>query len=151
MSVDYNFEIRIAARGSYKLSALDIVRHFLENDWSLYSEKNEIIYTDVGDNDDFNFLAESISEAEYLHIVSQKEKNNELVSFAMFRSEGNCMYRMDVIITQGFHVLISPDDETKRMLASNPDILDVSWYLCRILPALTNQNMLVESFSYIQI
>lgn len=46
--------------------------------------------------------------------------------------------------------LISPDDGTKKMLAHDLNILDVSWYLYRILPPLANKNILIEGFTFIQ-
>lgn len=151
MSVTYLFEINIAKRRNSNLSSVGIVKSFLEAGWSLYSEKNEIIYTDVGDNDDFDFLAKPISETEFFIIVNQKEKNSELISFALFCTEENYMYRIDVMITSEYNILISPNDATKKMIATNTTILDINWYLCKILPHLTNENMIVESFSYSQI
>lgn len=149
MSADYNFEISIAQRGNFVLSSVGIIEIFLKAGWSLYSEKNEIIYTDVGDNDNFNFLKKPMGEIEYFNIVNEKEKNNEMIAFALFCFE-ECRYRIDVIITPEYEILISPDDATKKMLIPNLNILDVNWYLCKLLPPLTNKNMLVESFSFIQ-
>lgn len=150
MSADYIFGINIAQQRNANLTSVNIVKCYLEAGWSLYSEKNQIIYTGVGDNDEFNFLANSISEAEYFDIVKQKEKNNEIIAFSLFCLEENYRYRIDIHITPEFEIIISPDDATKRMLNSNLNILDVNWYLCRILPPLTNKNMLVESFTFIQ-
>lgn len=149
MSVDYNFKINIAQRVNANLTSADIVKCYLEAGWSLYSEKNLIIYTEVGDNDDFDFLANSISENEYFDIAKQKEKNNENIALALFCLEENYRYRIDVIITPEFEILISPDDETKKMLIPQLNILDVNWYLCRVLPPLANKNILVENFSFI--
>lgn len=150
MSVDYIFEINIAQRGNANLTTADIIKYYLEAGWSLYSENNQIIYTVVGDNDDFDILANSISEAEYFDIVKQKEKNKEIIAFSLFYLEENYRYRIDIQISPEFEVIISPDDATKRMLNSNLNILDVNWYLCRVLPPLTNKDILVESYTFLQ-
>lgn len=147
MSADYNFKISIAKRGNSDLSSVGIIENFLKAGWSLYSEKNEITYTDVGDNDNFHFLTKPIGEIEYFNIVNEKEKNNEMIAFALFCYE-ELRYRIDVIITPEYEILISPDDATKKMLIPTLNILDVNWYLCKLLPPLTNKNMLVESFSF---
>ena len=89
------------------------IKCYLENDWSLYSEDKEIIYTQVGDNDDFDYFAQSKSEAEYFEIVDQKEKKKENIAFALFLSEEKFRYRIDVIITPELEIIISPDDGTK--------------------------------------
>ena len=64
MSITYNFKITIAKRENANLLSMNIIDSFLENGWSLYSEKNEIIYTDIGDNDDFDFKVKSMSKSE---------------------------------------------------------------------------------------
>ena len=150
MSVDYIFGINIAQRGTANLTSVDIIQCYLEAGWSLYSEKNQIIYAEVGDNDDFNLIANSISQGEYFDIVKQKEKNNEIIAFSLFCLEENCRYRIDIEITPEFEIIISPDDGTKRMLNPDLNILDVNWYLCKVLPPLTNKDILVESYSFIQ-
>lgn len=150
MSVMYNFKINIVHREDINITSIDIIKSYLEAGWNLYSERNHIIYTDLGDNDDFSFVSNPISENGYFNIVMQKEKNNENIAFALFSSEENCLYRIDVIITPELEISISPDDGTKKMLAHNLDILDVSWYLYRVLPPLANKNILIEGFTYIQ-
>ena len=59
MSVDRTFIISIAERNGKKPSAVNIINCFLKYGWSLYSARNHIIFTDVGDGDDFEFLAKS--------------------------------------------------------------------------------------------
>ena len=148
MSITYNFEISVYKKEG--ISSIHIIESLLEAGWSLYSEKNEIIYTNVGDTDDFDFLAKTITKEEYLNIASQKEKNNEMIALALFLLEEDYRYRIDIIITPEFNILISPDDKTKKILISNLKILDVNWYLLKFLPALSNKNMIIESFSFIQ-
>lgn len=150
MSITYNFRITIAKRGNVNLLSMNIIDNFLKTGWSLYSEKDEIIYTDIGDNDNFDFKAKSMSKNEYFDIVNQKEKNHEIIAVALFYLEEYYRYRIDIMITPEFDILISPDDMTKKMLLSSLNILDMNWYLCKIMPALINENMLVEGFSYTQ-
>lgn len=150
MSITYNFRITIAKRGDVNLLSMKIIDSFLETGWSLYSKKNEIIYTDIGDNDDFNFKAKSMTKNEYFDIVNQKEKKHEIIAVALFYLEEYYRYRIDIMITPEFDILISPDDITKKMISSSLNILDMNWYLCKIIPTLINKNMFVEGFSYTQ-
>ena len=91
-----------------------------------------------------------MSKSRYYDIVVKKQTNGETIAFAMFRSENNLRYRIDVIITPIFDVLISPDDGTRKMLPPDFNILDVNWYLVRTIPYLTNEKMIVESFDFSQ-
>lgn len=150
MSTTYNFKINLAKRNEINLSSIDIIESLIAAGWSLFSGDNLIIYTDIGDDDDFNFLSKSMDRSEYYDIVNKKQTNEETIALAMFRSGDDCRYRIDVMITSMFEVLISPDDATRKMLSSNPKILDVNWYLHNIIPYLTNPKMLVESFSFSQ-
>lgn len=150
MSIMYIFNINLAQRQNTNVTSVDIVKCYLEAGWSLYSERNQIIYTELGDNDDFDFVANSISENEYFDIMMQKEKSNEIIVLALFYLEESYRYRIDVMISPEFDISISPDDGTKKMLIPNLNILDVNWYLYRVLPPLANKNILVESFAYTQ-
>ena len=150
MSVTYNIKINIVRRQKIDLSATDILESLIDAGWGLFSEENLIIYTDLGDDDDFNFMSKSMNKNQYYTIVKQKQKNDEVIGLAMFFLEDNYRYRIDVIITSEFEIIISPDDATKKMLSYDLDLLDVNWYFYRIIPYLTNKKMLVESFSFSQ-
>ena len=62
MSITYNFQINITKRKENSLSSTDIIESLIEAGWSLFSENNLIIYTDVGDDDDFNFLSKPMNK-----------------------------------------------------------------------------------------
>ena len=68
------------------------------------------------------------------------------IALALFCLEDNYRYRIDVIITPDFESLVTPDDETKKMLIPNLNILAVNWYLCKILPPLTNKKYYLKVF-----
>ena len=148
MSVSLLFEFRIVKRENF--TSVNLIESFLKEGWSLYSEKGEIIYTDIGDFDDYDYKANYISEEEYFNIVIQKERNNEIIAFTLYWLEADDRYRIDVMITPQFEILISPSDEVKKMINSEIKILDVNWYLYRILRTLTNNSILVESYSFQQ-
>lgn len=134
MSVDRTFTISIAERKGEKPSAVNIISCFLKFGWSFYSGQNQIIYTDVGDSDDFDFLAKQITESEYFHIVEQKESRGEVIAFSMFYKEDCHRYRINTLIMPNCEIVISPDDETRKMLMPDLNILDANWYFCKIIP-----------------
>lgn len=59
MSVVYQFTVSLAKRNGSALSAVHIIENLIGAGWSLFSEKNKIIYTDVGDEDDYDYIAGS--------------------------------------------------------------------------------------------
>lgn len=148
MSVEYNFQIKLVKKENKDLLVTNIIESLINAGWSLFSGDNNIIYTDIGDDDNFDFIARNITKDEYYNIVQQKQLQCETIAFAMFYLENNCRYRIDIIITSEFEIILSPDDITKKMLSVKLDLLDVNWYFCKILPHLTNPNMSVESFSF---
>lgn len=151
MSVEYNLKIKIIKRGKNKIYAQDIIEALVNEGWSLFSEGDTIIYTDVSDGDNFNFVSQKIKKEDYYEIVSKKQKYGEPIACAMFYTEDRYVYRIDVIITSDFEVIISPDDLTKKMMNCENELLDMSWYICKIIPKLSNKNMIVESFSFCKI
>lgn len=150
MSVDRTFTISIAERGGKKPSSVCIINCFLKFGWSLYSSQNKIIYTDLGDSDDFDFLNERITESEYFRIVTQKELSEEVIAFSLFYEEDHCRYRINVLIMPDRAVVISPDDETRKMLIPDLNILDTNWYFRQILSPLLNADILIETYSFQQ-
>lgn len=155
MSATYLFEIDIIKRKESDLSATDLIESFIAAGWSLFSENSTIIFTDTNDIDDYNYLSKHIEKNEYYDIVRKKQNNGEPIAFALFRSENHHKYRIDIIIIprledSRFKVAISPSDGTRKMLSAEPKILDVNWYLIRVIPYLTSEKMVVENFSYSQ-
>lgn len=150
MSVSYNLKISVSSKSLTSLSTVSIIRAFLEKGWSLYSEDDKIIYTTVGDDDDFDFLAESIGVDEYFEIVNQKERKKENIAVALFYPEECVRYRIDLIFTPGHDIIVSPDDMTKKILLPDYNILDVNWYICKILPSFNKNDILVEGITYTQ-
>ena len=151
MSAEYNLKIKIIKKGKDKIYAEDIIEALVNEGWSLFSEGNTIIYTDVLDGDDFNFVSKNIKKEDYYEIVSKKQKYGEPIACAMFYTEDRYIYRIDVIITSDFEVIISPDDLTKKMMNCENELLNMNWYICKIIPKLSNKNMIVESFSFCKI
>ena len=84
MSAEYNLKIKIIKKGKDKIYAEDIIEALVNEGWSLFSEGNTIIYTDVLDGDDFNFVSKNIKKEDYYEIVSKKQKYGEPIACAMF-------------------------------------------------------------------
>lgn len=57
MSVEYNLKTKIIKRGKNKIYAQDIIEALVNGGWSLFSEGDTIIYTDVSEGDNFNFVS----------------------------------------------------------------------------------------------
>lgn len=149
MSIDYGLSINLHCQKGV-LSVIDIVKSLTKGGWSLFSEENKIIFTDVGDCDDFEYVSRSMSIETFYDIIDKKKANQEVIAFALFLVEGSDKYRIDVMIFCDFTVLISPSDCSKKMLCSHVKILDISWYLERTIPFLSNDIMVVEDFAFRQ-
>lgn len=150
MSVDRTFTISIAKRSGKRPSAVKIINCFLDFGWSLYSSQNSIIYTDVGDSDDFDFLEKHITTSEYFYIVEQKELKGEVIAFSLFYEENCYRYRINTLIMPNCEVVISPGDDSRKMLMPDLNILDTNWYFCKILLPLLNADILIETYSFQQ-
>ena len=77
MLVEYNLKTKIIKRGKNKIDAQDIIEALVNGGWSLFSEGDTIIYTDVSDGDNFNFVS---------------RKNNRLSSFMGKVSEPSSLF-----------------------------------------------------------
>ena len=87
MSIDYGLSINLHCKKGV-LSVIDIVKSLTKGGWSIFSEDNKIIFTDVGDCDDFEYVSRSMSIETFYDIVDKKKANQEVVAFAVVFSRG---------------------------------------------------------------
>lgn len=150
MSVVYDFEIVVSSKSEQLLLPEDIIESLRHAGWDLYTRNGQILFTALGDKDDFDIISQKISRQEYYKIAEQKYRCGETVSFSMFCDENGSEMRIDVMIMPDFTVAVFPDDFSKKILPGAGKLLDVSWYTPRLIPCLNNEKMIVERYCFNQ-
>jgi len=140
MSVSNYLDIETAFSG---LSRADFIESLVEDGWNLVSD-GKIEFLPVGDNGDYDWQTEAVSQAELFDIMKQKESNNEELGIAMHwsNSEKGFSLRIDKDATLSFSFFAG-----ERILEDTHKIADVSWYLNKIVPAISKIAR-IESIRY---
>lgn len=148
MSIFASIDISIASRLGYSITSIDIINTLINNGWKIRNE-NKIYYLPIGDNDNFDWQDNEISEKEFFSIAKQKDQNNEIIGVALIWKDSKI----------GGTLLIYPEHKFSINLTINLKklnnnikcrITDVNWYLEKILPFFENDTTTVENFSFIQ-
>lgn len=131
MSISASLDLKVIKNSIYDFSAQDLLSEMISKNWRLINE-GKTCYLPLED-ELFEWTEEVICESKLLEMISQKEKNGEVI--------GVVLYWKDTDI--GISVLIFPDYEITFNITINRmklddifdnDITDVNWYIRKIVP-----------------
>lgn len=107
---------------------VDILKIFSQIGWNIYNTQGEVEYLPVGDDDQYDWRCEKISQNKLYDIISQKLVRKEQIGVNLF-------YNNSAI---GISLLAYTTDEILLSLSINRKILkgkhtDMIWYLNNII------------------
>lgn len=141
MSVSASIDIRLGNRKDVPISKTQLIKQLLDFGWTL-NDCGEVSYLPIGDEDRFDWQRENISTESLMVTLGEKEKRGELIGVAMTWKDTGI----------GGAFLLMENGEVSVCLTNNrkslEGITDVNWYLAKLLPAFSQNNLIVESFSY---
>ena len=144
MSISASLDVAIASKPGYSITSSEIISILAKNGWKIKNE-NKILYLPLGDDDDFDWQEDQITESEFYEIAKQKQNNNEVIGVGMIWENTSI----------GGTLLVYPDHKISFSLSINLKTIsngatDVNWYLDKILPYLESDLTTIETFSFIQ-
>lgn len=145
MSISATMKIKFNKSKSYSL--LNIVKAFLEVGWKLKDKNGDISYLPLGDDDDFDWQSEMISETEVLKIIEKKEEANEWVGLIIYWEKTNI--GITLLGTSADNVMLSFEVNRRRLNEEDiTSLTDVNWYMDKIIVKLRNKQFQIESFIF---
>lgn len=140
MSVSASMDLKINTESITFI--LDVIRLLLAFGWR-FNYDGAVFYLPVGDDDDFNWHSDDISDDELLDILREKERLGELIGVAMTWKNtgigGEFLFRQD----GSFSVNLSIN---RRKVKEG--FTDATWYFSRIIPALAVGKINIESIEF---
>ncbi|MEK4235512.1 hypothetical protein [Paenibacillus sp. FSL H7-0714] len=126
-----NFRSRIYGVGGFLsersraiLSVPNLIQHFVNEGWDYVDSKGIVTFLPIGDDDDFNWLCETIG-----------------IQLLRRDSKAGC----DLLIFNTNEMVFSLSIyRNKIVVESDIDITDFTWYLEKILPVFKNPSLQVE-------
>lgn len=70
-------------------NVVDIIKVFQQIGWSIYNPQGKIEYLPIGDDDDYDWQCEKISESKLYDIISEKIASGEQVGVNLFYNSGD--------------------------------------------------------------
>lgn len=104
-------------------------------------------YLPLGDDDDFDWQRDNITVDSLLKVLREKEQKGELVGIVMTWKDtnigGEFLLRNDGRIFVNLSMNLKLIESGMKI-----QITDLNWYLIKLLPAFSQDDLQVESFLY---
>lgn len=146
MSVDMSINIKLKDNNSNKINVVTFLKDLISSGWNLIND-NRIIYLPIGDDGDYDWSEDNMTIDNFFNIVKVKEENNEVIGIMIKWKEseigGNLLiYSTSEII---FSICVN---RKKIRLSNNDEMIDINWYVEKLILPLKRKNYMFESFSY---
>lgn len=139
MSKDISLDIDLSVNNT--ISRYEIITLFFNSNWS-FLDDGKFTYLPLGD-EDWDWVSSSMPEEEILHLLKEKSKTDEIIGFSLTWENTNI----------GGQILFFPNFKLSFCINNNikmitNDIVDVNWYLTRLLTIFNEKNILYSSIAY---
>ena len=126
---------------NYSESIADILKVFQQIGWCIYNPQGKVEYLPIGDDDEYDWQCDVISEIEIYDIISKKIASKEQIGINLFYCNG----------TEGVSLIAYNTSQIILSITINRRIVkekytDMSWYLENIIYRLLNIEVRLLSY-----
>lgn len=126
---------------NYSESIVDVLKIFHQVGWYIYNPQGKVEYLPIGDDDEYEWYCDEMSESELYDIVSKKNANKEQIGVNLFYCNG----------TEGISLMAYSTSQIVLSITINRKIVkgkytDMAWYLKNIIYKLLNIDMRLLSY-----
>lgn len=126
---------------NYSESIVDILKIFQQIGWDIYNPQGKVEYLPIGDDDEYNWQCEDISESKIYDIISEKIVKKEQVGVNLFYSNG----------TEGISLMAYNAEQVMLSITINRKSIkgkytDMVWYLENIIYKFLNIDVRLLSY-----
>jgi hypothetical protein len=148
MSKSAALEIKLVKYNSKEIMPSDVIQKLLTYGWTL-NDGGKVSYLPLGDIDDYNWQSAIMDQNNFMQIVLEKERRNEIVGVVltwMATAVGGAV----LIWTDGN--IIFDININRKFIDGIGDnrITDINWYIVKLLPALNRDGLIVEALKFIE-
>ena len=146
MSISASIDIILKKFSS--LTAVCVINTLLENGWKMEKE-NKVSFLPLNDNGMYEWKNENIQKYDLIQIIEQKEIEKEVIGLVFYWKDTNIGISMLIFSCNeiSFNLNIN---RIKLELDTHADITDVSWYLKRIMPCFSFDEIILEKLFFNQ-
>lgn len=148
MSVSASIDVKFVTSDTKGVSVVAVVKGLINYGWTL-NDNGQVSYLPVGDDDDYNWVSESISLDELINVLNEKESKNESIGISLTWGDtniGGTLLMWDKA-SLSFNLSIN-----RKVINEDAGlgITDISWYSEKLIAGLANGGLKIVSFSFEQ-
>lgn len=147
MSVDASIDIQLARKDNKEILASDLIKTLIEGNWRVYNNR-KIKYIPLGDREEFNWKQDELQLEEFIKIVQDKERENELISVIIYWKNTDISCTLMIFSELEIAFGITGNRKILKSIRSHR-VTDVNWYLERTVGIL-EEGYTIENFKYSQ-
>lgn len=128
-----------------KMIALETITRLLDFGWT-FNDNGEQSYLPLGDKD-FDWCRGEINKEELMGILSKKEHQNETIGVGLTWKDTGIGGMLLLFNGGKMSITLSIN---RKIIDNNQAcaLTDVNWYLTKLIPPLSQGDMVIESISY---
>lgn len=159
MSISASINLRIVDYHSGAVvSPIKTITMLTDYGWNLINLEGSVFYLPVGDDDMFNWTDGKMDLPSLIKILEAKELKNELIGIGIRWQNTDIggeilLWTEKAMLEKKIHTSMSfcIDGSRKSLFDEGyPNITDVNWYLKRLLPIFSQDDTLIEYYTYNQ-
>lgn len=125
-------EISMEIKFSNANDVVEVLKKFKSSGWNIGDSKGQVSYLPIGDNDDYNWQDNYLSDEEIYNIVRIKQQNKEVIGIILFWKDSNT--GITALFLNSNSLIISFSINQKKIDMNNPrSMTDVNWYIEHIV------------------
>jgi hypothetical protein len=148
MSISVSIDITLKKSEIEMVSPIKVIETFLRNGWKIRSNE-KVTYLPIGDDDNFDWQTECISDEMLDKILRKKEEAGEIIGLAIMWKDTNVGGTL--LIWNDCGISFNPSINRKVLKeGTSSNFTDVSWYLEKLIPVFNARNFTIEKLSFEQ-
>ena len=126
---------------NYSENMADILKLFQQIGWEIYNPQRKVEYLPIGDDDQYDWRCEEISEVKLYGVISEKIAKKEQIGVNLFYSNG----------TEGISLMAYNTSQIMLSITINRKTVkgkytDMAWYLEKIIYKFLNIDVRLLSY-----
>ena len=112
----------------YSKSIVDVLKMFQQIGWQIFNPQNKVEYLPVGDDDNYDWQVDDISESDVFDIISNKIALKEQVGINLYFADG--IEGLSMLAYDTKKIMLSLDINRRTV---KDRYTDTSWYIDNII------------------
>lgn len=126
----------------YSKKIIDVITMICNAGWTYYNENKFVRYLPLGDDDEFGWKSDLISDGEIYDLIDDKQQENELIGLEMYLDKSDI--GITILARNTKEILINLDINRKTIDDSRDSFTDVGWYFYNLLKKIQSKGCAID-------